>query len=103
MTDTELDEILDLWKAPVPHETWRRSSRSCLTSVRPAERRFHLRFPVRPLAALLGGSAGVLLCFFVVARAYPQLIGGAFMRQRIPYLAETTFTIYNDDGSSTPD
>ena len=103
MTDTELDEMLDLWTAPQVQESWRGPLRAQLVSATPRSRLRQWRMPVRPFAAFAGFAAGAVLCVALIAVAYPQVLPGGSSAQRIPFLAESRFLSYGRNGSPAID
>jgi hypothetical protein len=90
MNDTELDELLDQWSAPAALSSLRERMRAGFT--RPA--RFYRPRKSRLVVAVLAAAAAVTL---IVTQAFPQktaLIPA-------PWIVDSEFVRYADDGSSS--
>jgi hypothetical protein len=85
MNDTELDELLDAWKAPAPPASWQDGVRALLAKKRKLTLRERL-----PSWRLLVAGAAVAAVAFVLAdnSAFPQKV------QPSPYIVESEITLY---------
>jgi hypothetical protein len=86
MTDTELDELLDRWVAPVAPLSLRANVRAGLITPRPRRRRL-----------AIWALAGVAAALLIAVQAFAQMLTTA----RIPYLVESEFFAYAEDGSAS--
>ena len=93
MNDTELDEMLNQWKAPEPGA----ELRGRIRGMRPPRRRFV--WPAWHLSKGLfaGVAAGAVMCLFGISVAFPQVFAPSSVRFNL--ISESG--VYNDDGSFT--
>jgi hypothetical protein len=92
MNDTELDEILDTWKAPEPPASLRGNVRAGY-AVRVEKRRPRARL------ALWAAAFGLGAFLLVLAQAFPQTVKLVAPAYKIPYTVESEYVNYARDGS----
>jgi len=92
MNDTELDEMLNQWKAPEPGA----ELRGRIRGMKPHKRRFawHSWHPGRGLFA--GAAACGVALLVLVGIAAPETTAGS-----IPFTVDSEYTRHNRDGSAT--
>ena len=93
MNDTELDEMLNQWKAPEPGA----ELRGRIRGMQPRGRRF--AWPSWHLSKGLfaGVAAGAVMCLFGIGVAFPQV----FARSGVRFDLISESGVYSDDGSFT--
>ncbi len=92
MNDSELDNVLNTWKAPAPPLYLRASIRAGYATLTPkARRRFRLSFWAIALV-----SAAFLVA---VTAAFSKTVNLLARPAKIPYIVETHTNTYNRDGS----
>ena len=91
MNDTELDDMLEQWKAPEPRAELRERVR------RQQPRKWSFAWPAWHLSKGLAAGAlvGAAICFIGIAAAFPQVLAPA---ARFNLLSE--YVDHEDDGSS---
>jgi hypothetical protein len=94
MNDTELDDLLDTWTAPPPPASLRERVQAGFAAGR---ERTRVRAP-RPRKRLF---AAAILCAAVLLLVVAQARPGALVH--IPYIVESEFVRYANDGSSSID
>jgi len=106
MTDNELDEMLNQWKAPAVRESLREDLRGRFAAgpVRANRSRWWRRMldamprtRIRRVAVVAVGAAAAL---FAIMQVSPQTVRLASNGFRIPYYVEYEFERYADDGSA---
>jgi hypothetical protein len=93
MNDTELDEMLNQWKAPEPGA----ELRSRVRGMQPRRRRFIWPSWHLSKGLIAGVAAGAVMCLFGVSVGFPQVFAPSSVRFNL--LSE--FRVYHDDGSFT--
>jgi hypothetical protein len=94
MNDTELDELLNTWKAPEAPESLRRRVRAGFNA-RTERPKFRWSWGKSLIA---GGAVALLL---IVTQAVPQTIRLVSPEPKHPYTVLSEFVRYADDGSPT--
>ncbi|HVY94488.1 MAG TPA: hypothetical protein VHA14_17120 [Bryobacteraceae bacterium] len=94
MNDTELDEMLNQWKAPEPGAELRERVRG----MKP-RRQWRLGWPSWHMSKGLfaGVAAGAVMCLFGIVAAFPQALAPSGVRFNL--ISE--YLVYHDDGSFT--
>ena len=88
MNDSELDEILNEWRAPSPPPSMRKRVQAGFLTLRPRKRRWRK-------SVVAAGALASATFFLLVTQAFPQ------HPARLPWSVDSEFVRYADDGSAS--